>query len=227
MHTSSAWVGHKISRLQEETGVRVAFVTRLGQAILPSSQTVLQEGDLVHVMMRTDEVHKVEAAVRQGSRRGGRSLMRVAIAGAGAVGRSIAGELLENGHEILLIDKAPTAISVERVPMAERPLADACAITTLDEAALQRCDVQRGGSVEQLGLQGGHSRARPQRDRAQGTSHRNDLTVLAVTYPRASGSRGVLAQLLRLQVLLRGREPVEHAPEPACRLLGPRNSTHI
>ena len=33
--------------------------------------------------------------------------MRVAIAGAGAVGRSIAGELLENGHEVLLIDKAP------------------------------------------------------------------------------------------------------------------------
>ena len=63
--------------------------------------------------------------------------MRVAIAGAGAVGRSIAGELLENGHEILLIDKAPTAISVERVPQAEWLLADACEITSLDEAALQ------------------------------------------------------------------------------------------
>ncbi|MEU9558402.1 potassium channel family protein [Streptomyces fumanus] len=67
--------------------------------------------------------------------------MRVAIAGAGAVGRSIAGELLENGHEVLLIDKAPTAISVERVPMAEWLLADACEITSLDEAALQRCNV--------------------------------------------------------------------------------------
>jgi len=67
--------------------------------------------------------------------------MRVAIAGAGAVGRSIAGELLENGHEILLIDKAPTAISVERVPQAEWLLADACEITSLDEAALQRCNV--------------------------------------------------------------------------------------
>ena len=67
--------------------------------------------------------------------------MRVAIVGAGAVGRSIAGELLENGHEILLIDKAPTAISVERVPQAEWLLADACEITSLDEAALQRCNV--------------------------------------------------------------------------------------
>ncbi|AUG77259.1 potassium transporter TrkA [Kitasatospora sp. MMS16-BH015] len=67
--------------------------------------------------------------------------MRVAIAGAGAVGRSIAGELLENGHEILLIDKNPNSISVERVPMAEWLLADACEITSLDEAALQRCHV--------------------------------------------------------------------------------------
>ncbi len=67
--------------------------------------------------------------------------MRVAIAGAGAVGRSIAGELLENGHEVLLIDKQPTAISVERVPQAEWLLADACEITSLDEAALERCQV--------------------------------------------------------------------------------------
>ena len=67
--------------------------------------------------------------------------MRVAIAGAGAVGRSIAGELLENGHEVLLVDKNPKSISVERVPRAEWLLADACEITALDEAALQRCNV--------------------------------------------------------------------------------------
>jgi trk system potassium uptake protein TrkA len=46
--------------------VRVAFLTRLGEAILPSSQTVLQEGDLVHVMMRTDEIDRVEAAFAKG-----------------------------------------------------------------------------------------------------------------------------------------------------------------
>ena len=31
--------------------------------------------------------------------------MRVAIVGAGAVGRSIAGELLGNGHQVMLIEK--------------------------------------------------------------------------------------------------------------------------
>ncbi|GGV27890.1 hypothetical protein GCM10010293_27030 [Streptomyces griseoflavus] len=66
VHTSTAWVGHRISRLQDQTGVRVAFLTRLGEAILPSSQTVLQEGDLVHVMMRTDEIDRVEAAFAKG-----------------------------------------------------------------------------------------------------------------------------------------------------------------
>ncbi|RFU41043.1 TrkA family potassium uptake protein [Actinomadura logoneensis] len=67
--------------------------------------------------------------------------MRVAIAGAGAVGRSIAQELLENGHEVLLIDKNPRAIKVETVPRAEWLLADACEIAALDDAALERCQV--------------------------------------------------------------------------------------
>jgi trk system potassium uptake protein TrkA len=67
--------------------------------------------------------------------------MRVAIAGAGAVGRSIARELLENGHEVLLIDKNPRSIKVDSLPRAEWLLADACEITSLDEAGLERCNV--------------------------------------------------------------------------------------
>ena len=61
--------------------------------------------------------------------------MRVAIAGAGAVGRSIARELLENGHEVLLIDQKPAAIKVDSVPRAEWLLADASEISSLDDAA--------------------------------------------------------------------------------------------
>ncbi|MCQ4044776.1 potassium channel family protein [Streptantibioticus rubrisoli] len=68
--TSAKWVGQRISKLQEETGVRVAFLTRLGEAMLPTASTVLQEGDLVQVMMRTDEVEKVEAAFAEGPKEG-------------------------------------------------------------------------------------------------------------------------------------------------------------
>ncbi|MFE9249569.1 potassium channel family protein [Streptomyces sp. NPDC007088] len=71
VYATEAWVGHKVSRLQEETGVRVAFLTRLGEAMLPTSQTVVQDGDLVHVMMRTGDVQRVEAAFAEGPREGG------------------------------------------------------------------------------------------------------------------------------------------------------------
>jgi len=67
--------------------------------------------------------------------------MRVAIAGAGAVGRSIAGELLENGHDVLLIDHSAKSIKADSLPGAEWLLADACEISSLDEAALHRCNV--------------------------------------------------------------------------------------
>jgi trk system potassium uptake protein len=67
--------------------------------------------------------------------------MRITIAGAGAVGRSIAAELLENGHEVLLIDIDPKAIKIDTVPRAEWLLADACEISSLDEAGLADCHV--------------------------------------------------------------------------------------
>ena len=66
--------------------------------------------------------------------------MRIAIAGAGAVGRSIAKELIDAGHEVLLIDKNPRSIKVHSVPRAEWLLADACEISALDDAALERCN---------------------------------------------------------------------------------------
>jgi trk system potassium uptake protein len=67
--------------------------------------------------------------------------VRVAIAGAGAVGRSIARELIDNGHEVLLIDRDPGSIKPERVPNAEWLLADSCELSSLEEAHLQNCDV--------------------------------------------------------------------------------------
>jgi len=67
--------------------------------------------------------------------------MRVVIVGAGSVGRSIARELLGNGHDVLLIDKEPAEIRVASVPDAQWLLADACEIASLAEAGLAECDV--------------------------------------------------------------------------------------
>jgi trk system potassium uptake protein TrkA len=67
--------------------------------------------------------------------------MRVAIAGAGNVGRSIAQELIENGHQVMLIERQPNMMRPERVPQADWVLADACELSSLQEADLASCDV--------------------------------------------------------------------------------------
>ncbi len=67
--------------------------------------------------------------------------MRVAVAGAGNVGRSVAKELIENGHQVMLIERAAERLRPERVPEAEWVLADACEVVNLQEAELSRCDV--------------------------------------------------------------------------------------
>jgi trk system potassium uptake protein TrkA len=72
--------------------------------------------------------------------------MRVVIAGAGSVGRSIARELLLNGHQVLLVDKDPAAIRVRSVPDAEWLMADACEISALAQAGLASCDVVVGAT---------------------------------------------------------------------------------
>lgn len=67
--------------------------------------------------------------------------MKVAIAGAGAVGRSIARELLQNKHEVLLIDKEPGKITPDRIPDAGWLLGDACEVVNLENAGLESYDV--------------------------------------------------------------------------------------
>jgi trk system potassium uptake protein TrkA len=67
--------------------------------------------------------------------------MRVTVAGAGAVGRSIAAELVEADHEVMLIERDLAQVEPEAVPQAEWVHADACELASLEEARLQGCDV--------------------------------------------------------------------------------------
>ena len=67
--------------------------------------------------------------------------MRVAIAGAGKVGRAIARELVSNGHEVLLIDREPAKAEPDVVPGARVLLGDTYEIAVLDEADLPTCQV--------------------------------------------------------------------------------------
>ena len=67
--------------------------------------------------------------------------MRVAIAGAGKVGRSIARELLGFGHEVLLIDREADLARPGVVEGADVLHADACELAALEQADLPNCQV--------------------------------------------------------------------------------------
>jgi trk system potassium uptake protein TrkA len=67
--------------------------------------------------------------------------MKVAIAGAGAVGRSIARELVENGHDVTLIERNAEHIDVDAIPAAHWRLGDACEISLLESLQLEDLDV--------------------------------------------------------------------------------------
>ncbi|MEV6611386.1 MULTISPECIES: TrkA family potassium uptake protein [unclassified Kutzneria] len=67
--------------------------------------------------------------------------MRVAIAGAGAVGRSIAQELLGSNHQVMLIERDAAHFEPNAVEQAEWVHADACELSSLEDAGIQLCDV--------------------------------------------------------------------------------------
>lgn len=67
--------------------------------------------------------------------------MRVAIAGAGNVGRSIARELIANGHHTLLIERDSASIKPDSVPGGTWQHADACELQSLEEVQLDTYDV--------------------------------------------------------------------------------------
>ncbi len=65
-----AWVGRKLHEIEDVAGVRIAFITRLGEARLPDAALVLQDGDLVHVVAASADLARVErlfAAAPEGS----------------------------------------------------------------------------------------------------------------------------------------------------------------
>ena len=48
------WIGHRTIHLQEQSKVRIAWIDRLGEGMLPTRETVIQEGDLLHLVMREE-----------------------------------------------------------------------------------------------------------------------------------------------------------------------------
>lgn len=67
--------------------------------------------------------------------------MKIVIAGAGTLGRSVALELLAHDHDITLIDQQPDKLRVASVADADWVLADACSPDALRDAGVADADI--------------------------------------------------------------------------------------
>jgi len=56
------WLGEKATVLEEAARARIAFISRLGEAMLPGPSTVLQEGDVLHVIAEERDLDRIATA---------------------------------------------------------------------------------------------------------------------------------------------------------------------
>jgi len=60
------WVGHRTVQLQEQSRSRIAWIDRLGEGVLPTRESVIQEGDRLHLVMREENAEHVYSALDAG-----------------------------------------------------------------------------------------------------------------------------------------------------------------
>jgi trk system potassium uptake protein len=68
---SDHWLGEKVTALEESARARIAFIARLGEAMIPVPGTVLQEGDVLHVVAEDHDLERIAGAFARPPGRGG------------------------------------------------------------------------------------------------------------------------------------------------------------
>jgi trk system potassium uptake protein len=63
---NDVWVGQRTVRFQEQSRSRIAWIDRLGEGTLPTRETVLQEGDILHLVMREELAANVYDVYKRG-----------------------------------------------------------------------------------------------------------------------------------------------------------------
>jgi trk system potassium uptake protein TrkA len=60
------WIGHRTIHFQEQTNSRIAWIDRLGEGTLPTRDTILQEGDLIHMVIREENAARAYSVIDEG-----------------------------------------------------------------------------------------------------------------------------------------------------------------
>ena len=59
MRVNDSWYGERVIAIEDVTGARVAFITRLGHALIPHRDMFLQTGDVPHVLCTADDRERI------------------------------------------------------------------------------------------------------------------------------------------------------------------------
>lgn len=60
------WVGARVGQLQEQARCRVAWIDRLGEGVLPDRDSVIQEGDMLHLVIREESANQAYEVLGRG-----------------------------------------------------------------------------------------------------------------------------------------------------------------
>jgi trk system potassium uptake protein len=60
------WIGQSTLHFQDQTNSRIAWIDRLGEGMLPTPETIIQEGDLVHLVMREENAGHAYTVIDKG-----------------------------------------------------------------------------------------------------------------------------------------------------------------
>lgn len=59
VHPARGWYGMSLTEIENATKGRIAFLTRLGEGLIPDEHSVLQDGDLMHMMVQSEDLAEV------------------------------------------------------------------------------------------------------------------------------------------------------------------------
>ena len=63
---TESWIGHRTVMFQEQSQCRIAWIDRLGEGMLPQRDSVIQEGDVLHVVMREENATHAYKVIERG-----------------------------------------------------------------------------------------------------------------------------------------------------------------
>src|SRR5579862_9424868 len=64
------WIGEPVKLVEASASTRIVYIDRLGEAIVPQPGTVLQQGDVVHVIVKESDLDRVCGALAKRDGRG-------------------------------------------------------------------------------------------------------------------------------------------------------------